>query len=75
MSQTEEIKETKQDFKEFLNYNFDLNEKFRTYIDGIFPEPKGLLLKKFQRKFYKKEIDPNFNIEFDNISKKVFKFI
>lgn len=60
-----------QQMKAYMDYDFDSDHKFQSYLDGIFPQPKGLLLKKFQRKFFKKNVDPEFPIEFDNISKKV----
>ena len=55
----------------FKSFDFDKSLEFEKYLENIFPRPTGLLLKKFKRKFYKKTIDPDFEINFDGINKKV----
>ena len=55
-----------------MNYKFLKNNKFLKYINEIFPRPTNLLLEKKKRKFYKKNIDKNFEINFDDLAEKVF---
>jgi len=59
---TKEILEQK--YRAFLKYDFMKDEKYRQYIDGIYPEPTLLNLRSYQKKFYKKYIDPTFDVSY-----------
>lgn len=77
MEDINENKANSSQIQAFKEYDFDSNSKFKKYIMGIYPEPKGLLLRKYKRKFFKIEVDPDFDINFDDLNKKVpfcFKF-
>lgn len=57
--------------KKYLEYRFFKDDNFIKYIEQVFPEPKGLLLEKFKRKYYKKKINLEFLINYDDFEKKV----
>ena len=58
----------------YLEYKFFKDNNFIKYIEQVFPEPKGLLLEKFKRKYYKKTINKDFIINYDDFNKKVSEF-
>lgn len=62
-------------FKQFKEFDFDNSEEFHKYLENIFPYPKGLLMEKIKRKYFKNNIDKNFEINFDDINKKVNNII
>jgi hypothetical protein len=71
MNGSSKLNEESEIIKQFAEYDFDSDKKFIAYLEGIYPEPKGLLLKKFKRKFFKKNINPELDVNFDNINDKV----
>eukprot|EP00826_Nyctotherus_ovalis_P015270 TRINITY_DN14326_c0_g1_i6.p1 TRINITY_DN14326_c0_g1~~TRINITY_DN14326_c0_g1_i6.p1 ORF type:complete len:283 (+),score=4.99 TRINITY_DN14326_c0_g1_i6:104-952(+) len=49
-------------YKAFLSYNFENNEKYRQYINSIEPPPAHDKIEFYKKKFYKLNVDNDFNI-------------
>lgn len=51
-------------YTRYKRYNWT-DEKWQSYLNNIYPIPKAALLEKIRKKWYKKNVDPDFDIEFD----------
>lgn len=49
---------------EYFSFDFDNNPKFKEYLNNLYPLPSNL--EPFKRKWYKANIDPNFDITAKN---------
>ena len=52
-------------YKAFQAYQFENNEAFRRYIDGIEPPPALSRIPFYKKKFYKLKVDPEFDLNYD----------
>lgn len=52
---------------QYKAFNFFSNSHFVAYFENIFPTPNMKQLEKIKRKWYKSNIDPNFDINYDNM--------
>jgi hypothetical protein len=59
------------DIEEFKKYNFEKDESFQKYVENIFPQPSGIVREKIKRKYYKSQINNNFDINYDDFNEKV----
>ena len=71
MSETKDKPDQEQIRLNYKKERLEENEDFHRYLDGVFPKPRGLLLEKFKRKYYKRHFQKDFEINFDNINAKV----
>ncbi len=46
----------------YANYDFRNCPKWKKYIGSLYPTPPLNKIEKFRRKFYKREIDPEFDV-------------
>lgn len=51
-------------YKEFEVFNWN-DERWHTYLDGLYPAPSYKQVGKFKKKWYKKHIDPEFDETYD----------
>lgn len=51
-------------YKAFRSFDWTLNEKWQLYLNNIFPMPPRARLEKMRRKWYKDNVDKEFDIEF-----------
>lgn len=52
-------------YNNFLDYNWNICEKWRLYLSNIYPQPSSTSqILKLRKKFYKRYIDNNLNINF-----------
>lgn len=49
----------------FQTYDFSSNPKWLSYIENVFPTPSKEQYDKIMKKWYKNNIDPSFDIDFD----------
>lgn len=54
-----------QKFKEYRKYDWTLSDKWQTYLNNIFPTPARDKLEKIRRRWYKANIDKEFDVEFE----------
>ncbi len=52
-------------FKEYRKYDWTLSEKWQSYLNNIFPTPSRELLEKKRRKWYKDNIDKEFDVTYE----------
>ncbi len=52
-------------YREFENYDFESQESYRQYIDGVYPAPTRDTLRRYKKKYYRKYVDPQFNVDFE----------
>ena len=52
-------------YQNFLKYDFGKDEKWISYIGSMYPTPKFDQIIHLKKKFYKKEINNEFDIDFD----------
>lgn len=52
-------------FQKFTNYDFNNNAKWQNYLKNIYPTPTYDKLDKIKRKWYKSEVDSNFDINYN----------
>jgi len=57
-----ETKEEDVKAKPYAEYDFYNCPKWKHYINSLFPTPPLSKIEKFRRKFYKREIDPTFDV-------------
>ena len=48
----------------YKRYNWS-DDKWQSYLANIYPVPKASLMDKIRKKWYKKNVDPDFDITFD----------
>lgn len=53
--------------KKYEEFNFSTDPRWRAYFDNLFPTPSFDMVDKIKRKWYRKNIDPNFNDINENI--------
>lgn len=52
----------------YKSFEFFANSAFISYFENIFPTPNSKQLEKIKRKWYKTNIDPNFDINYDEMA-------
>lgn len=60
-------------YKEFENFDFDSNKQWKTFYKKISPQPSKSEILKYKKKFYKENIDPLFNINYNPEKEQVNK--
>ena len=53
-----------QKYREYRKYDWTLSDKWQTYLNNIFPTPTRDQLEKIRRKWYKTNIDKDFDINY-----------
>eukprot|EP00826_Nyctotherus_ovalis_P064352 TRINITY_DN9437_c0_g3_i1.p1 TRINITY_DN9437_c0_g3~~TRINITY_DN9437_c0_g3_i1.p1 ORF type:complete len:282 (-),score=39.65 TRINITY_DN9437_c0_g3_i1:46-891(-) len=53
-----------QKYQAFLQYSFNTDDRYRQYLDGIYPQPTPQNILAYRRKFYKKFVDPEFDASY-----------
>lgn len=48
------------EYQQFLDFDWS-DDKWQQYLSGLYPVPKGKLLLKYKKKWYKRNIDPDFD--------------
>ena len=51
-------------YKAFSEFKFEENEAWKGYLKTIYPEPNRVQLSRLKKKWYKREIDKDFDIDF-----------
>mmetsp|Transcript_15172 Transcript_15172/g.12924 ORF Transcript_15172/g.12924 Transcript_15172/m.12924 type:complete len:91 (-) Transcript_15172:671-943(-) len=51
----------------YKSFDFASNSQWKSYLENFYPVPKGGILEKKKRQWYKKNIDSDFDIEFEPI--------
>lgn len=51
-------------FGKFKTFNFEQSAEWRRYFEDLLPIPNSSQIEKFKRKWYKKAIDPLFDVDF-----------
>eukprot|EP00933_Yihiella_yeosuensis_P059007 TRINITY_DN5989_c0_g5_i1.p1 TRINITY_DN5989_c0_g5~~TRINITY_DN5989_c0_g5_i1.p1 ORF type:complete len:324 (+),score=52.64 TRINITY_DN5989_c0_g5_i1:62-1033(+) len=51
-------------YEKFLEFDWS-DERWRTYLNGLYPPPNQLQIAKFKKKWYKKNIDSNFDDSYE----------
>ena len=54
-----------QKFREYRKFDWTLNDKWQTYLNNIFPTPSRERLEKIRRKWYRDNIDKDFDLSYD----------
>jgi len=54
-------------YQKFLEYDWS-DERWQAYLQGLYPPPKGQQMLKYQKKWYKKTVDPDFDDKFEPLS-------
>lgn len=54
-----------QKFKEYRKFDWTLNDKWQTYLNNIFPTPSRERLEKIRRKWYRDNVDKEFDLSFE----------
>lgn len=63
--------DSKNSIEAYKAYKFHVDPAFLTFLDRFYPTPTGILLEKQRRKYYKTNVDPHFNPNFDGIDDRV----
>ena len=53
-----------QKYREFKKFDWTLSDKWQNYLNNIFPTPSRDVLEKIRRKWYKNNIDKDFDINY-----------
>lgn len=53
-----------QKYREYRKYDWTLSDKWQNYLNNIFPTPPREQLEKIRRKWYKSNIDKDFDINY-----------
>ena len=53
-----------QKYKEYRKYDWTLSDKWQIYLNNIFPTPPREQLEKIRRKWYKNNVDGDFDINY-----------
>ena len=62
-SNNQEVKET-----QFKSYDWSTNEKWQSYLKNVYPMPPLNRLEKMKRKWYKNNVDKDFDVDFVSTS-------
>jgi len=54
-----------QKFKEYRKFDWTLNDKWQTYLENIFPTPSRERLEKIRRKWYRDNVDKDFDLSYE----------
>jgi hypothetical protein len=54
-----------QKFKEYRKFDWTLNDKWQTYLNNIFPTPSRERLEKIRRKWYRDNVDKEFDLSYE----------
>jgi hypothetical protein len=52
-------------FKSYEKYNWANDQKWQEYYKGLYPVPSAKIVEKRKRAFYKKNVDKDFDVDFD----------
>merc|ERR1719422_2262909 len=53
-----------EDYQTFLDFDWS-DARWQTYLDNLYPTPNRHQILKFKKKWYKKNVDPNFDITYE----------
>ncbi len=53
-----------QKYREYRKYDWTLSDKWQIYLNNIFPTPPRDQLEKIRRKWYKTNVDKDFDINY-----------
>jgi len=56
-------------FKKYQDFKWNSDPKWTAYRDALYPTPALKQFEKIKRKWYKKNVDPDFNVDYDPESK------
>ncbi len=51
-------------FKKYQEYDFRTDQEWFKYFDELYPTPSQKKVDKFKRKYYKRNIDPDFDVNY-----------
>ncbi len=54
-----------QKFKQYRSYDWTLSDKWQNYLSNIFPVPPRDRLEKIRRKWYKENVDKEFDVNYN----------
>lgn len=52
-------------YKAYQKFDWTLNEKWQNYLNNLYPVPPRDLLEKRRKKWYKDNIDKDFDVNYD----------
>lgn len=52
--------------RKYQNYDFFMDDNWRSYSSNLFPHPTSSQMEKIRRKWYQANIDPSFDVKFDS---------
>ena len=52
-------------WKSYQTYDWANNEKWQMYLTNLYPMPNHKIVEKRRRVWYKKNIEPDFDVEYD----------
>lgn len=56
---------TPEEYQVFLDFDWEGDERWNSYVNGLYPPPNSRQILKFKKKWYKKTIDPEFDDSYD----------
>lgn len=51
-------------YQEFVKFNFEASPDWKKFLSSIDPPPSGIQIQNLKKKFYKRQIDNNFDLSF-----------
>ena len=54
-----------QKFREYRKFDWTLNDKWQQYLSNIFPTPPRDKLEKMRRKWYRDNVDKDFDVNYE----------
>lgn len=54
-----------QKFKDYRKFDWTLNDKWQSYLNNIFPTPSRERLEKIRRKWYRDNVDKDFDLSYE----------
>lgn len=51
-------------FAKYKSFDFGSNKEWQRYFEDLLPVPQYNQIEKFKRKWYKKAIDPSFDVDY-----------
>lgn len=64
------VEEIPEDYQQFTDFDWSSDQKWQTYLDGLYPPPNQRQLLKFKKKWYKKHIDADFDDTYEPTPRK-----
>ena len=51
--------------KKYMKFDFSQSEEWQAFYDSLYPKPTYKKIEKFKRKWYKRIIDPDFDVTYN----------